>query len=141
MRRTELLNRITTLLGGRAAEKIIFEDISTGAQNDLMRATEIARGMVEAYGMSEALGQVYLAPKNEGHFLGGIAGGAQNHSHKTAERIDEEIRQIIEAQYNQAVTILEQNRSLLDQYAEELKAESKKYLIFFRKNAFQLSAF
>jgi cell division protease FtsH len=120
MRRTELLNRITTLLGGRTAEKIVFDDISTGAQNDLMRATEIARSMVEAYGMSEALGQVYLAPKHEGHFLGGMAGGAQNHSYKTAERIDEEIRQIIEAQYNQAVTILERNRSLLDRYAEEL---------------------
>lgn len=120
MRRTELLNRITTLLGGRAAEKIIFDDISTGAQNDLMRATEIAHSMVEAYGMSESLGQVYLAPKHQGHFLGGMMGGEQNHSHKTAERIDEEIRQIIETQYNQAVTILERNRSLLDHYAEEL---------------------
>lgn len=120
MRRTELLNRITTLLGGRAAEKIIFDDISTGAQNDLMRATEIAHSMVEAYGMSESLGQVYLAPKHQGHFLGGMMGGEQNHSHKTAERIDEEIRHIIETQYNHAVTILERNRSLLDHYAEEL---------------------
>jgi cell division protease FtsH len=120
MRRTELLNRITTLLGGRAAEEIIFDDISTGAQNDLMRATEIARSMVEAYGMSEALGQVYLAPKHQGHFLGGMMGGEKNHSHQTAERIDEEIRQIIEAQYNRSLTILEQNRSLLDHYAEEL---------------------
>jgi cell division protease FtsH len=120
MLRTELLNRITTLLGGRAAEEIIFDDISTGAQNDLMRATEIARSMVEAYGMSEAIGQVYLAPKHQGHFLGGMMGGEQNHSHKTAERIDEEIRQIIEMQYNQSLTILERNRSLLDYYAEEL---------------------
>jgi cell division protease FtsH len=120
MRRTELLNRITTLLGGRAAEEIIFDDISTGAQNDLMRATEIARSMVEAYGMSEALGQVYLAPKNQGPFLGSIVGSTQNHSHKTAERIDEAIRQIIEAQYNQALSILERNRSLLEHYAEEL---------------------
>ncbi|MGD9187247.1 MAG: ATP-dependent zinc metalloprotease FtsH, partial [Desulfobacteraceae bacterium] len=86
MRRTELLNRITTLLGGRAAEEIIFDDISTGAQNDLMRATDIARSMVEAYGMSEALGQVYLAPKHQGHFLGGMMGGEKNHSHRTAER-------------------------------------------------------
>jgi cell division protease FtsH len=120
MRRTELLNRITTLLGGRAAEEIIFDDISTGAQNDLMRATDIARSMVEAYGMSEALGQVYLAPKHQGHFLGGMMGGEKNHSHRTAERIDEEIRQIIETQYNRSLTILEQNRSLLDRYAEEL---------------------
>jgi cell division protease FtsH len=120
MRRTELLNRITTLLGGRAAEEIIFDDISTGAQNDLMRATEIARSMVEAYGMSEALGQVYLAPKHQGHFLGGMMGAEKNHSHRTAERIDEEIRQIIETQYNRSLAILERNRSLLDHYAEKL---------------------
>jgi cell division protease FtsH len=120
MRRTELLNRITTLLGGRAAEAIIFDDISTGAQNDLMRATEIARSMVEAYGMSEALGQVYLAPRHPGHFLGGMMGAERNHSHLTAERIDEEIRQIIENQYNRALAILKQNRSLLNRYAEEL---------------------
>jgi cell division protease FtsH len=120
MRRTELLNRITTLLGGRAAEEIIFGDISTGAQNDLMRATEIARSMVEAYGMSETLGQVYLAPRQQGHFLGGMLGGERNHSHQTAERIDAEIRDIIETQYKQSLSILKQNRSLLDRYAEEL---------------------
>jgi cell division protease FtsH len=120
MRRTELFNRITTLLGGRAAEEIIFDDISTGAQNDLMRATEIARSMVEAYGMSEALGQVYLAPKQQGYFLGGMMGGEKNHSQQTAERIDEEIRYIIDTQYNRALTILEQNRPLLDHYAKEL---------------------
>ncbi len=120
MRRTELLNRITTLLGGRAAEKIIFDDISTGAQNDLMRATDIARSMVEAYGMSDTLGQVYHAPKHQGHFLGGMMGAERHHSHKTAEQIDEEIRQIIEKQFNQSLAILERNRSLLDHYAEEL---------------------
>jgi cell division protease FtsH len=120
MRRTELLNRITTLLGGRAAEAIIFDDISTGAQNDLMRATDIARSMVEAYGMSETLGQVYLAPRHQGHFLGGMMGAERNHSHLTAERIDAEIRQIIEQQYHSSLAILKQNRPLLDRYAEEL---------------------
>jgi cell division protease FtsH len=69
MRRTELLNRIATLLGGRAAEEMIFGDISTGAHNDLSRATDIARSMVREYGMSKRLGQVYFAPKRQAAFL------------------------------------------------------------------------
>jgi cell division protease FtsH len=62
MARSELLNKICTLLGGRAAEETIFGDISTGAHNDLSKATDIARSMVTEYGMSQELGQVYLAP-------------------------------------------------------------------------------
>lgn len=121
MRRTELLNRITSLLGGRAAEQIVFDDVSTGAQNDLMRATEIARSMVESYGMSERLGQVHLAPKNQNSYLDSLQGGGiPNHSHKTAERIDAEIRRIIDEQFQQAVNILRQNRPMLDEYAEHL---------------------
>ena len=74
MRRTELLNRIATLLGGRAAEEIIFDDISTGAQNDLSRATDIARSMVKEYGMSGNLGQVYFAHKKQNQFLNAESG-------------------------------------------------------------------
>ena len=69
MRRTELLNRIATLLGGRAAEEIVFDDISTGAHNDLSRATDIARSMVKEYGMSRQLGQVYFSPNKQSPFL------------------------------------------------------------------------
>jgi cell division protease FtsH len=70
MRKTELNNRIATLLGGRAAEALIFNDISTGAQNDLSRATDIARSMVKEYGMSERMGQVYFANKAAAGFSG-----------------------------------------------------------------------
>ncbi len=120
MRRTELQNRITTLLGGRAAEEIIFGDVTTGAQNDLMRATDIARNMVMSYGMSERLGQVYLSPRSSGQFLLPVADGASQHSHQTAERIDEEIRCIIDRQYAHARAILEENRELLEVYARRL---------------------
>ncbi len=120
MRRTELLNRITTLLGGRAAEKLIFNDVTTGAQNDLMRATEIARSMVTSYGMSERLGQVYLTPKQTGQFLLPAADGGSQHSHRTAQVIDDEIKCIIDGQYQHALRILEQNRDTLEQYAHLL---------------------
>ncbi len=120
MRRTELLNRITTLLGGRAAEKIVFGDVSTGAQNDLQRATDIARSMIESYGMSRHLGQVYLAPRSQAGFLDTLSAGSGNYSAKTAERIDEEIRLLIDEQYRQAIAILEHNRELLETYAADL---------------------
>ena len=120
MRKSELLNRITTLLGGRAAEEIIYGDISTGAQNDLSRATDIARNMVESYGMSPELGQVYLAPRSQGNFLDTMPGMVSNFSHKTAERIDAEISKIVDEQYATALTILKENQSLLEHYAGQL---------------------
>jgi cell division protease FtsH len=120
MRKTELLNRITTLLGGRAAEQIVFSDVSTGAQNDLSRATEIARSMVESYGMSPRLGQVYLAPRHQMTYLNTGQPASSTTSAKTAEQIDAEIRRIIDEQYADALAILVSNRSLLQQYAQEL---------------------
>jgi len=120
MRRTELLNRVATLLGGRAAEEIIFDDISTGAHNDLSRATDIARSMVKEYGMSPSLGQVYLAHKKQGQFLApGIENGG-DYSEMTAHLVDKEIRRIIEEQYKQALDILRSNRDILERTAAEL---------------------
>lgn len=120
MRRTELLNRITTLLGGRAAEEIIFDDISTGAHNDISRATDIARSMVKEYGMSRHLGQVYLAHQKQGQFLNANLEGGGDYSEMTAHLIDKEIRQIIDEQYEEAIKILESSRDILDQAAAEL---------------------
>jgi cell division protease FtsH len=120
MRRTELLNRITTLLGGRAAEQIVFDDISTGAHNDISRATDIARSMVKEYGMSRHLGQVYLAHKKQGQFLNANSDGKGDYSEMTSHLIDKEIRQIIDEQYNEAVEILKRNRDILEQAAVEL---------------------
>jgi len=120
MRRTELLNRIATLLGGRAAEEIIFDDISTGAHNDLSKATDIARSMVKEYGMSGSLGQVYFAHKKQGQFLNPNQEGSGDYSAMTAHLIDKEIRQIIDEQYDRALEILRSKRDILEQTADKL---------------------
>jgi len=120
MRRKELLNRIATLLGGRAAEEITFDDISTGAQNDLSRATDIARSMVKEYGMSGNLGQVYFAHKKQGQFLYPNQAGSGDYSAMTAHLIDKEIRQIIDEQYEKALEVLRSKRDILEQAAKKL---------------------
>ena len=120
MRKTELENRIATLLGGRAAEEIIFGDISTGAHSDLSRATDIARSMVKEYGMSEKLGQVYFAPKRQGQFLGVTQETIAEYSDETARKIDEEVRRIIDQQYTIALSTLESNAELLHKTATKL---------------------
>lgn len=120
MRRTELLNRIATLLGGRAAEEIIFDDISTGAHNDLSRATDIARSMVKEYGMSRNLGQVYMAHNKQNPFLNANLDSGGDYSAMTAHLIDKEIRQIIDDQYERALVILRSQRDILNQAAEKL---------------------
>jgi cell division protease FtsH len=120
MRKTELDNRIATLLGGRAAEELVFKDISTGAHNDLSRATDIARSMVREYGMSRRLGQVYFAPRRPPQFLGPVPDNGSEYSQETAKIIDEEVRRIIDEQYGNAMRILESNRELLDKTAAAL---------------------
>ena len=92
MRKTELENRIATLLGGRAAEEIIFNDISTGAHNDLSRATDIARSMIKEYGMSNRLGQVYFAHNKQVQFLNPNREPGGEYSETTANMIDEEVK-------------------------------------------------
>ena len=120
MRKTELDNRIATLLGGRAAEALIFNDISTGAQNDLSRATDIARSMVKEYGMSERMGQVYFAHKQQPTFLGALGDAGGQYSDETAKTIDEEVRHIIDEQYDVALQILAANRDLLVKTVDQL---------------------
>ena len=117
MTKTELLNKIASLLGGRAAEAIIFNDISTGAHNDLARATDIAKSMIREYGMSKTLGQVYLSPEKRPQFLdvGNREGG--DYSEATSEMIDREIREIISGEYNRAVQILQSRKDILVQGA------------------------
>jgi cell division protease FtsH len=120
MRKTELNHRIATLLGGRAAEALVFNDISTGAHNDLSRATDIARSMVKEYGMSDRLGQVYFAHKQQPQFLGVVQTDGGPYSDDTAQTIDAEIRRIIDDQYQIALGILEENRELLETTAAKL---------------------
>jgi len=125
MKKTELLNRIATLLGGRAAEEIIFEDISTGAHNDLARATDIARSMVKEYGMSSTVGQVYFAREKRGQFLDTVIQGAKEYSEATAELIDSEVRDIIQNQYEKALDLLKSKRQILEKGAALLLEKEK----------------
>ena len=125
MRKTELLNKIASLLGGQAAEEIIFGDISTGAHSDLSRATDIAKSMIREYGMSAKLGQVYLSPEKRPQFmdLGMREGG--DYSEATAEMIDQEIREIISSEYTRALDILKSKQDILEKGAQLLLEKEK----------------
>jgi cell division protease FtsH len=119
MSKTELENKIATLLGGRAAEETVLADISTGAHNDLSRATDIARSMVKEYGMSH-VGQVYYAPNRRAQFLSPVPEGSGEYSEATAEAIDKEINAIISAQYDRARDILRSKRGILEKSVDIL---------------------
>jgi cell division protease FtsH len=125
MSKTELLNKIATLLGGRAAEEIVFEDISTGAHNDLARATDIARSMVKEYGMSAKVGQVYFAREKRNQFLNFPMEGAVEYSEATAELIDIEVREIINKQYSKAMEIIREKKEILKKGSEMLLEKEK----------------
>lgn len=125
MRKTELENKIASLLGGRAAEEIIFSDISTGAHNDLARATDITRSMIREYGMSEKLGQVYLAGDKQPLFLASGPREGGDYSEATAEIIDLEIRESIRREYERALTILREKKEILIRGARLLLDKEK----------------
>lgn len=125
MSKTELLNKIATLLGGRAAEQTIFDEISTGAHNDLAKASDIARSMIIEYGMSERLGQVYLKGEPKAQFL--MPGTYQRgeFSEETSRMIDEEVRKIIDAQYQVALDILKEHRDTIEKAVTVLLDKEK----------------
>jgi len=125
MSRTELLNRIATLLGGRAAEEIVFGDISTGAHNDLARATDIARSMIKEYGMSPRLGQVYFAEEKQSRFLTGSFMEKKEYSEATAEIIDSEVQKIVSGEYERALAVLKDAREALTEGALLLLEKEK----------------
>lgn len=115
-----LNNSIMVLLGGRAAEEIVFGELTSGAGNDLERATDIARKMVCEWGMSENIGPVRYGNREEHVFLGRDISRQRDYSEDTAVRIDREIHNIISDNYNRAKTILRDNIDLLHRLAEEL---------------------
>ena len=115
----EMREQIIHLLGGRAAEKLTLDDISTGASNDIQRATDIAREMVTKYGFSEKLGPVNYSSSDE-VFLGKDFTSKQAYSEETANEIDEEVKAIVEEAYDAAITILEQHMTQLRAVAEGL---------------------
>lgn len=117
MSKSELLNKIAVALGGRAAEALQFEDVSTGAHNDLARATDIARSMVKEYGMSAELGHVYFEKERQRQFPDMGLPRAKEYSEQTAQVIDEEIKAILDSQYQVAREILTKHRKVLDEGA------------------------
>jgi cell division protease FtsH len=112
--------KIATLLGGRAAELLIFNKLTTGAGNDIERATELARKMVCEWGMSEKLGPLAYGKNEEEIFLGREITKQQNYSEKTAEQIDEEIKRIVKEGMDRALTILKENIEILHRLSKEL---------------------
>jgi cell division protease FtsH len=120
MTRSELLARINVLLGGRVAEEIVFGDISTGAQNDLQRATEIARTMITQFGMSEKLGLAALEGPRHATFLMVPTQSAKEYSEETARLIDGEIKQILSEAHTKAHDILVAHRAALEELAKLL---------------------
>lgn len=117
----EMREQIIHLLGGRVAEKLTLDDISTGASNDIQRATDVAREMVTKYGFSEKLGPVNYASDDE-VFLGNQMTARKSYSEETANEIDEEVKAIVEEAYDAAVTILEEHLEQLTAVAEGLLA-------------------
>ncbi|MBC7631421.1 ATP-dependent zinc metalloprotease FtsH [Aeromicrobium sp.] len=118
--RAELLDRLAYMMGGRAAEELVFHDPTTGAGNDIEKATGLARAMVTQYGMTERLGAVRLG-ENEGQpFLGRDIGHARNYSEAVAAVVDEEINKLISYAHQEAFDILTENRDVLDALVTEL---------------------
>ncbi|MBM4255505.1 MAG: ATP-dependent zinc metalloprotease FtsH [Deltaproteobacteria bacterium] len=121
MTRSELENRIAVLLGGRVAEEIIYREVSTGARDDLLKATEIAKSMIKAYGMSEKLGKVSFDGERQPLFLRtNPAPSNGDYSESTAQAIDAEMRRIIEEQYSRVTTLLTAQEQILRDAAEVL---------------------
>ena len=121
----EMLENIISLLGGRASEDVVLGDVSTGASNDIERATKIANSMVTKYGMSDRVGTIMLGSENQEVFLGRDFGREKNYSEETAAIIDEEVKKIIDRSYATAKEILNQNRDKLDKIAAVLIEKEK----------------
>ena len=121
----EMEESIVSLLGGRVAEKLILDDISTGASNDIERATAISRAMVTKYGMSERLGTITFGADQEEVFLGRDLAHAKEYSEETAAIIDEEVKKIVDAGYEKAINILSEHVDKLHAVAKVLLEKEK----------------
>jgi cell division protease FtsH len=120
MTRGKLRDMLAGILGGRAAEEIVFSDITTGASNDLEKVTEIARNMVQRWGMSEKLGPLVYGKKEELVFLGKELGEQRDYSEAVAQQIDGEVQRIVNEAHETALRMLNENRERLDRVAETL---------------------
>lgn len=123
--KSELEDQIVSLLGGRVAEKIVLDDISTGAKNDIDRATSIARKMVTEYGMSEKIGPMSYGTDHDEVFIGRDLARSRNYSEEVAALIDKEIKSIIDAGYHKTETMLKENIAKLHAVAQALLEREK----------------
>jgi cell division protease FtsH len=112
--------RMRVLLGGRAAEQLVFGEVTTGAENDLRRVTDLARRMVAQFGMSETIGQLNFGDNDRQPFLGYSLSQNRNYSEETASKIDEEVTRIVNETYSETINILKENRDKLEALAQEL---------------------
>jgi len=121
MTRSELLDRLRGMLGGRAAEELVFGEVTTGAENDLERATSLARQMVALFGMSQSIGLAHVGQKQNPFLPSGQDGPVQHDcSEQTAREIDEEVKRLLDESYTSAKQILDAHRDQLDLVAQEL---------------------
>jgi len=120
MSRSQLMAQLAMILGGRAAERVIFDEITTGASNDLERVTQTAKQMVTRYGMSEKLGPMALGHSNGQVFMGRDFNAQPDYSDEIAFQIDKEIRRIVDESYDTAEDLLVRNRQLVDKLASDL---------------------
>jgi cell division protease FtsH len=118
--RNELLDQLAYAMGGRVAEEVVFHDPTTGASNDIEKATGIARKMVTEYGMSSDIGSVKLGQSSGEMFLGRDMGHQRDYSERLAERVDGEVRALIEKAHDEAYEVITANREILDNLAREL---------------------
>jgi cell division protease FtsH len=118
--RNEMLDQLAYMLGGRAAEELVFHDPTTGASNDIEKATAVARAMVTQYGMTERLGAIRYGQENSEVFLGRDMGHMRDYSEQVAASIDEEVRAFIEQAHQEAFEVLVENRDVLDALVVEL---------------------
>ncbi len=118
--RSELLDKLAYMMGGRAAEEMVFHDPTTGAGNDIEKATNLARAMVTQYGMTERLGAIRLGEANSEPFLGRDIGHARNYSEDVAAKVDDETKKLLATAHQEAFDILEENRDVLDELVLQL---------------------
>lgn len=118
--REYLKSRMLVLLGGRAAEEVVIGEVTTGAENDLMRVTDLARRMVSQFGMSKIIGPLNFGDNTRQPFLGYTLSQNRNYSEETAAKIDAEVRRIVEEAYKETLQVLQHNRDKLDALAEAL---------------------
>lgn len=119
-RRGEMLDKLAYMLGGRAAEELVFHDPTTGAANDIEKATQLARAMVTQYGMTERIGAIKFGETNSEPFMGRDMGHTRNYSENIAAMIDEEVEKFIATAHQEAFDILVENREVLDYLVTEL---------------------